>query len=73
MPQFIKGRNYVFSTNYRHVIKNKGDTKWKSARMNQKGTILDELIDDTRDDWIEGEPLYVGAHMVNGPFWHRSK
>ena len=40
--------------------------------MNQKGTLLDAFIDDNRDDWSEGEPFYLGAHMINDHFWHNN-
>ena len=39
--------------------------------MNQNGTILDVFIDDHRDDWSEREPLYLGAYMINDPFWYK--
>ena len=73
MPRFIKGRIYVFSTNYRHVIKKKVDAKWESARMNQKGTIPDALIDDNRGYWTEGKSLYLDAHVINDTFWYKIK
>ena len=41
--------------------------------MNQKGTIIDALIDDNHDDWTKGELLYLDAHMINDSFWHKNK
>ena len=44
-----------------------------NCKNESEGGILDTLIDDSRDDWTKGEPLYSGAHMVNDPFWNTSK
>ena len=71
IPRIIKGRKYIFTTNYRHVIKKKGVNTRESAKMNQKGKILDALIDDNRENWSKGELLYLGAHMINDHFWKK--
>ena len=62
-----ENRKYIFETKYRHTAK----FGWHihvTKKDGSRGTVIDG-IDAAKDSWEYGDNLYLGAHMINDPYF----